>query len=67
MPLDVAGSWQYIVSLRHGVLVDKSRLFALMAGEPLHPLPPPGMAAGARAGAAGAAWAAGDGDRGGGG
>jgi len=42
VPLDVAGSRQHIVSLRHGVLVDKARLFALMAGDPLHPLPPPG-------------------------
>jgi hypothetical protein len=44
VPLEVVGmeSHQYILSLRHGALKDKRRLFALLAGEPVEmPLPPP--------------------------
>lgn len=33
VPLDVVGSHQHILSLRHGDLRDKERLFALLSGE----------------------------------
>ena len=35
VPLDVVGSHQHVLSLRHGDLRDKKRLFALLTGEGL--------------------------------
>jgi hypothetical protein len=41
---DAVGSHQHILSLRHGALKDKKRLFALLSGEAVDmpPPPPPG-------------------------
>ena len=41
VPLDVAGSRQHILSLRHGEIRDKKRLFALLSGSEVETLPPP--------------------------
>jgi hypothetical protein len=35
VPLDVVGSHQHVLSLRHGDLKDKKRLFALLTGDGL--------------------------------
>lgn len=33
LPMDVRGDKQYLLSLRHGVMLDRERLVALLKGE----------------------------------
>ena len=35
LPVDVAGDRQYLISLRHGVLLDKAKVMSLLKGQDL--------------------------------
>lgn len=37
IPVDVEADRQYLMSLRHGIFVDKTKLFQLLEGQPIVP------------------------------